>query len=129
METSSPALEQIWRDLRPHIEWAPGFALVFLFASHPGPVRFLRRRLEESLQLRTLRLSLLEPSAPEELPHLVEQILATRPEPGRGPLWVELWRGRDEEGWAAARRGPEHSLPHGLFRILRRVRAAPAIRR
>ncbi|MGC2201794.1 MAG: tetratricopeptide repeat protein [Stellaceae bacterium] len=110
METSSPALEKIWRDLRPHLEWAPGFALVFLFASHPAPVRFLRRRLEESLQLRTLRLSILEPSAPAELPHLVEQILGTRPDPGRGPLWVELWRGADEEGWATARRQALHRL-------------------
>jgi hypothetical protein len=104
VETNNPALEQIWRDLRPHIEWAPGFALVFLFASHPGPVRFLRRRLEESLQLRPLRLGVLEPSAPAEMPRLVEQIIAARPDPGRGPLWVELWRGTAEEGWAVARR-------------------------
>ena len=94
METSSPALEAVWRDLRPHLEWAQGFALVFLFAGHPQPVQFLRQRLEESLQLRTLRLTKLEePSSPAELPRLVEQILATRPDPGRGPLWVELWRG------------------------------------
>jgi hypothetical protein len=110
VETSSPALEAIWRDLRPHLEWAQGFTLVFLFAAHPAPVRFLHRRLEESLQLRTLRLTILAPSAPAELPHLVEEILAVRPDPGRGPLWVELWRGTDEEGWPAARRQALHRL-------------------
>ena len=110
METSSPALEAVWRDLRPHLEWAQGFALVFLFAGHPQPVEFLRRRLEESLQLRTLRLTVLAPSAPAELPRAVEQILATRPDPGRGPLWVELWRGTDEEGWPTARRQALHRL-------------------
>lgn len=110
MEPSSPALEQIWRDLRPHLEWAQGFALIFLFASHPGPVRFLRGRLRESLQIRTLRLTVLEPLAPEGFPGLVEQILAARPDPGRGPLWVELWRGTDQEGWATARRQALHRL-------------------
>ena len=110
MDTSSSKLEEIWQGLRPHLEWAEGFALVFLFAGHPQPLRFLRQRLEESLQLRTLRLTVLAPSAPAELPRLVEQILATRPDPGRGPLWVELWRGAAEEGWPTARRQALHRL-------------------
>jgi len=110
VETSSRTPEEVWRDLRPHLEWAQGFALVFLFAGHPEPVQFLRRRLEESLQLRTLRLTVLAPSAPPELPRLVGQILAVRPDPGRGPLWVELWRGTDEEGWLTARRQALHRL-------------------
>ena len=111
METSRPDLERIWQNLRPHLEWAQGFALAFLFAGHPQPVQFLRQRLEESLQLRTLRLTVLEePSSPAELLRVVEQILAIRADPGRGPLWVELWRGTDEEGWPAARRQALHRL-------------------
>ncbi|MGH7064784.1 MAG: hypothetical protein ACREET_11975, partial [Stellaceae bacterium] len=110
METGGPALEGIWRDLRPHLEWAEGFALVLLFAGHPQPVQFLRRRLEESLQLRTLRLTVLAPANPTDVPGVVEQILAARPGPGRGPLWVELWRSATEEGWPQARRQALHRL-------------------
>jgi tetratricopeptide (TPR) repeat protein len=115
VETASPALEAIWRDLRPHLEWAQGFALAFLFAGHPEPVRFLRQRLEESLQLRTLRLTVIAPSTAGEVTDAVEQILATRPDPGRGPLWVELWRGSAEEGWPTARRQALHRLNERRF--------------
>jgi tetratricopeptide (TPR) repeat protein len=104
MEPASPALEAIWRDLRPHLEWAQGFALVFLFAGHPQPVAFLRDRLAESLQPRTLRLTVIAPRTADEVPAAVEQILAARPDPGHGPLWVELWRGAESEGWPRARR-------------------------
>ena len=123
METSRPDLERIWQNLRPHLEWAQGFALAFLFAGHPQPVQFLRQRLEESLQLRTLRLTVLEePSSPAELLRVVEQILAIRADPGRGPLWVELWRGTDEEGWPAARRQALHRLNERRTLLERDVR-------
>ena len=126
MEPDSPALEQIWRDLRPHLEWAQGFALVFLFAGHPQPVELLRRRLEESLQLRSLRLNFIAPATPDETPRAVEQILAARPDPGRGPLWVELWRGSEEEDWPQARRQALRRLNERRF-LLERDVALPIV--
>ena len=122
METGSPALEAIWSELRPHVEWAPGFTLVFLFTSHPKPVEFLRKRLSESLQLRTLRLSIVAPHRPAEVERSVEEILAARPDPGRGPLWVELWQGSAEEGWREARRQALHRLNERRFLLERDVR-------
>lgn len=115
MAADSPALEAIWRDLRPHLEWAEGFALALLFAGHPQPVGFLRQRLDESLQLRTLRLTVIAPATTDEVARAVAQILAARPEPGRGPLWVEMWRGGDEEGWPPARRQALHRLNERRF--------------
>src|SRR5487761_568993 len=126
MEPASPALEAIWRDLRPHLEWAQGFALVFLFAGHPQPVEFLRDRLAESLQPRTLRLTVIAPSTADEVPAAVEQILAARPDPGHGPLWVELWRGADSEGWPRARRQALQRLNERRF-LLERDVARPMI--
>ena len=122
METGSPALEAIWSELRPHVEWAPGFTLVFLFTSHPKPVEFLRKRLSESLQLRTLRLSIVAPHTPAEVERSVEKVLAARPDPGRGPLWVELWWGSAEEGWRGARRQALHRLNERRFLLERDVK-------
>ncbi len=126
MEPGRATLEAVWRDLRPHIEWAQGFALAFLFAGHPDPVRFLRQRLEESLQLRTLLLTVIAPPASEEVPRAVEQILAARPDPGRGPLWVEMWRGGAEQGWPQARRRALHRLNERRF-LLERDVALPIV--
>jgi tetratricopeptide (TPR) repeat protein len=126
VETNNAALEAIWRDLRPHLEWAEGFALVFLFASHPDPVQFLRERLEESLQLRTLKLILIAPATPDQVPRAVEQILAARPDPGHGPLWVEMWRGSAEVGWPQARRQALHRLNERRF-LLERDVALPIV--
>ncbi len=126
MEPASPALEAIWRDLRPHLEWAQGFALVFLFAGHPQPVEFLRDRLAESLQPRTLRLTVIAPPTPGEVAAAVEEILAARPDPGHGPLWVELWRGSESEGWPRARRQALQRLNERRF-LLERDVARPMI--
>jgi tetratricopeptide (TPR) repeat protein len=126
MEPASPALEAIWRDLRPHLEWAQGFALVFLFAGHPQPVEFLRDRLAESLQPRTLWLTVIAPPTPGEVAAAVEQILDARPDPGRGPLWVELWRGAEKEGWPRARRQALQRLNERRF-LLERDVARPMI--
>src|SRR5208337_4401340 len=82
---------------------------------------FLRQRLEESLQLRTLRLTVVAPPTPADVPHAVEEILAARPEPGRGPLWVEMWRGSAQEGWPEARRQALHRLNERRFLLERDV--------
>ncbi len=91
MAIDSTALSQIWQDLRPHLEWASGFSLVFLFADQPAAVTALRELYGDSLHLRALRLRELKPSNSTELASLAEEMLKTRV--GYGPLWVELWQG------------------------------------
>src|SRR5579875_232428 len=121
MEANSNWLEAIWRDLRYHLEWTPGFVLVLLFAAHPQPVEFLRRRLEENLQLRTLRLRALAPSSPEEIRGVVASILAAHPGSGSGPVWVELWRNATDEKWRTARRQALRQLNERRFVLERDV--------
>ncbi len=85
----------------PHLEWGEGFVLVFLFADHPVPVRFMRQRFETSLHMSKLLLRVLTPESPEELVGLTDEILTTRSD--SGPLWVELWRQGEELTWRRAR--------------------------
>ena len=101
MITDNPALERIWRELRPHLGWANGFNLVFLFADHPAAVDILRSRFDDSLHLRTLRLRVLMAESPDALGGITEAILTARP--GSGPLWVELWRQGEDPDWRRAR--------------------------
>ena len=97
MAINSPALSQIWQDLRPHLEWANGFGLVFLFADQPAAVDALRQLYGDSLHLRALRLRELKPANSAQLAGLAEEMLKTRV--GYGPLWVELWQGGEEADW------------------------------
>jgi tetratricopeptide (TPR) repeat protein len=120
MELATPSLESIWRELRPHLEWANGFNLVFLFADNPGPVGLLRRRFDDSLHLRTLRLRVMDPSSPEELAGLAEQLLTLRA--GFGPLWVELWRQGEDPAWRRARVQLLHQLNERRSILEREIR-------
>jgi len=104
----NPSLVTVWRKLRPHLEWANGFNLVFLFADHPAAVETLRSRLDDSLHLRTLRLRVLNPESPTALVGLADEILT--PRAGFGPLWVELWRQAEDQAWQQARTTLLHSL-------------------
>ena len=122
MTTDNPALERIWRELRPHLEWANGFNLVFLFADHPAAVDALRSRYDESLHLRTLRLRVLDPESPEALAGLADDMLT--PRPGFGPLWVELWRQGEDSAWRQARAGLLQALNErrsGLESVVRQA--------
>jgi tetratricopeptide (TPR) repeat protein len=114
-------LETLWAELRPHIEWAEGFCLIFVFAQHPQPVAFLRRRLAESLQLRSLKLQTLTPASPEECQALAENVLAHRRGPGAGPLWLELWQHADQLSWQQARAHFLHRLNERRFVLERDV--------
>ncbi len=82
--------------------------------------------MAESLQPRTLRLTVIAARTPKEVPTAVEQILAARPDPGHGPLWVELRRGSDSEGWPRARRQALQRLNERRF-LLERDVARPMI--
>jgi len=105
---ATPSLEQIWAELRPHVEWADGFNLILLFANHPQPVETLRQRLDDSLQLNTQRLRCLAPDSPEALAGLIPDLLQGFPK--AGPVWVELWRYGEETAWCKARNHLLHEL-------------------
>ena len=120
MELSTPSLESIWLELRPHLEWANGFNLVFLFADHPGPVGLLRQRYDDSLHLRTLRLRVLAPASLGQLAGLTDEMLT--PRSGFGPLWVELWRQGDDPAWGQARALLLHQLNERRSVLERAVR-------
>ena len=116
----SPALSQIWQDLRPHLEWASGFSLVFLFADQPATVAALRQLYGDSLHLRALRLRELKPSNSAQLAGLAEEMLKTRI--GYGPLWVELWQGGEEADWDRQRIRFLHRLNENRSALERNIR-------
>ena len=99
----SDRIEDLWSQLRLHIEWAKGFSLILLFAQHPQPVKLLRERLADSLRLRTQRLRVWQPSSTDEVGTLAEQIFKASGNLAAGPLWVELWRHAAEGSWQQAR--------------------------
>ncbi|MEQ1717048.1 MAG: tetratricopeptide repeat protein, partial [Hyphomicrobium sp.] len=94
------SLDEIWRKLRPHLEWTEGFALAVLFTRHPAPVDALRTRLQEMLSMNTLPLRKFVLEQPEQLDSTLIGVLTSRPLNGkRPPLWLEMWRdvGSEEE--------------------------------
>ncbi|MCX7110821.1 MAG: tetratricopeptide repeat protein, partial [Proteobacteria bacterium] len=120
MAIDSPALSQIWQDLRPHLEWASGFSLVFLFADQSATVAALRQLYGDSLHMRALRLRELKPSNSAQLAGLAEEMLKTRV--GFGPLWVELWQGGEEADWDRQRIRFLHRLNENRSALERNIR-------
>ena len=116
------SIETIWRDLRQHLEWTIGFALILLFTRHPGPVATLRQRLEDGLRLRTQRLYDLTPETPDQTRGLVAEILDETP-PDSGPVWIELWRNPSDPDWRKARGWLLHRLNERRFLLERDLRA------
>ncbi|MDR3479482.1 MAG: tetratricopeptide repeat protein, partial [Burkholderiaceae bacterium] len=107
------ALDEVWRKLRPHLELTDGFALIFLFASHPAPVDTLRKRLRDSLSVNTLPLRKFVLQGLEQVDDTLIGVLTSRPLDGRHPpLWLEMWRnaGNNEEEREAQRRAVRRVL-------------------
>ena len=103
-----PALQpadEIWSELRRHLEWSAGFSLVFLFG-RPRALAHVRSRLIEALRFRSLFLQIVAPTdantAPEDVLNAV-----LRPPPGvddnGAPVWIELDRSPDDPAWNQAR--------------------------
>jgi len=88
----------------------------------PPTARGLARATFDSLQLRTLRLQVLSPKSPDELERLAQAIVAARPGPGAGPLWVELWAYGSNPEWRSARTRLLHHLNERRFLLERDVR-------
>ena len=103
-----PALQpadEIWSELRRHLEWSAGFSLVFLFGRRRA-LAHVRSRLIEALRFRSLFLQVVAPAdantAPEDVLNAV-----LRPPPGvddsGAPVWIELERSPDDPAWNQAR--------------------------
>lgn len=120
--TAPDGIEDTWRQLRLHLEWAQGFSLILLFARHPQPVAVLRQRVEDSLRLRTRRLLAIVPRSPEEAALLAETILALPPGPAAGPVWGEVWQHAAEAPWQQARQQLLHRLNERRFLLERDLR-------
>ncbi|MFA7242888.1 MAG: tetratricopeptide repeat protein, partial [Sulfuricellaceae bacterium] len=98
-------LETIWRNLRPHIEEARGFTLVYLFTRHPAPVDFLRGRLADSLIIHSLPLRALPFNGPATVETTLNALLSSRPLNGQHPpIWLEMWRESNDADWQTALR-------------------------
>ncbi|MGZ8136942.1 MAG: tetratricopeptide repeat protein [Methylococcaceae bacterium] len=83
-------LDGIWRKLRPHLEYAKGFALAVLFSDHPAPVQALRQRLIDMLSLNTLPFRCYVLNRMEQTDVVLTAVLAARPLAGQHtPLWLE----------------------------------------
>ncbi|MFO1320598.1 MAG: hypothetical protein U1F52_13355 [Burkholderiales bacterium] len=98
--TPPPDLEEAWSALRAPLEWQPGFALLFVFGSRPFDA--LRERAADWLRLRTLPLHRIEAiDAADFDAGLLDRIL--EPERAHAPMWVDAWRGSDQDATRLAR--------------------------
>lgn len=104
-------VDQIWQEMRIHIEWAEGFCLCVVFTDQTRELRQLRQRLEDAWQWRTAAITVIRPleaeSAVEHVFSALEQHRARLP----GipvPAWLDLCASPDaEQGqtpWEQARR-------------------------
>jgi tetratricopeptide (TPR) repeat protein len=85
--------EEAWLSLLYHVEWAEGFALIFLFSSNVAVKSLLRERLAGILQARG---ATLETLAPQSASSLVEEVMERIRRPAavltevQAPLWLDL---------------------------------------
>ncbi|MFV8749740.1 tetratricopeptide repeat protein [Nannocystaceae bacterium ST9] len=88
--SDDPRVDAIWESLAPHVEWARGFSLILLFASHPAPVEQIRVRLESSLRASGRVLHVIDPGAYADAKALTLAVLA-KPLADCGARWIPLW--------------------------------------
>jgi tetratricopeptide (TPR) repeat protein len=99
--------EAVWQQLRQQVEWAQGFALIFLFSSDPAVVFLYRERLRDAQRLRISDLEIQQPGSPDAL---VEEVLERARHPSEryqslhAPWWVEMYRHPRDAAWDEARR-------------------------
>ena len=98
--------EKAWLKFRRHLDWAEGFALIFLFSSTRQVVDIFRRRLEDTLVFHTAQLMRIAPESPDDL--ITRTMAAVRHgnalfPAGASALWIEMTRG-DGDIWEAAQK-------------------------
>jgi len=98
--------EETWLDLRHHVEWAEGFALIVLFSSNPALQSVLRERLASIYRTRVSHLQHVTPHSPETLVAEVMSLIRTPSElheSSAAPLWLDISADRDE-AWEYGRK-------------------------
>jgi len=133
IDPDDPDLQEAWLDLRRHLEWAQGFALLFLF----GPENLstgLREQLRASLTARTCSLQVIaEPGTTTPPADLAQTLTAAVLDAAHDssdlqrrmgvPLWVELQGPNDPDGVReAARAGLLERLNENRDRLRRELR-------
>ncbi len=99
--------ERFWQELRHHIEWTQGFALLFYFCDDIQLAYFLRQRLQQFLIGNTSRLQTVDCYGGEAwLENTLDRLLS-RSEKWRllhAPLWLDLTRDQTEQALADYRK-------------------------
>ena len=122
-----PALQpadEIWSDLRRHLEWSHGFSLFFLFG-RPRGTALIRDRLVDTLRLRSLTLQQVIPSDADAAPEQVISAVLNASDPLNAIgalLWVELDRSPDDPIWNHARSWVLTALNERRYLLERDVR-------
>ena len=103
----TPEGEAIWQDLRQHMDWNEGFALVFLFAANIRLTDIFRSRLEQFFIGKTTRMQEIhyQPGQPDWLLQTMQSLL-DRDEQYRvlhAPVWLALHHVQDEQALARYR--------------------------
>jgi len=100
----SAAGEEAWQQLRRHVEWADGFALVFLFSSDPGVVSVFRERLRSTQRLRVSDVEVLRPERADTVTEAVMEGVRAPEEKYQqmdAPWWIEINRAPGDQESAA----------------------------
>ncbi len=109
-EFLSPEGERAWTWLRRHLDRANAFWLAFILTDDLTAQRVLRERVRTNRRLRAQPLLILQPSTPDELTDLLDE-LETRGAAPPGCTWVAASQLADDE-WLAAWRAFLLALNH-----------------
>ena len=102
--------DQVWQEMRLHIEWAEGFCLCVVFTDQTRELLRLQQRLADAWQWRTAAITVIRPpdaeSAVEHVFSALEQHRARLPDV-QVPVWLDLCTAPDAENaltpWERAR--------------------------
>ena len=102
--------DQVWQEMRLHIEWAEGFCLCVVFTDQTRELLRLQQRLADAWQWRTAAITVIRPpdaeSAVEHVFSALEQHRVRLPDV-QVPVWLDLCTAPDAENaltpWERAR--------------------------
>ncbi len=101
----SPAGEEAWSSLLRRLEWAEGFALIFLFSSSSALLKLLHDRLRRIYQVKASYVEEIAPHSPENAVGEIMSVVAASSDldrSSRAPLFIALYEGRSA-AWDEAR--------------------------
>jgi hypothetical protein len=99
--------EEVWQDLRQHLDWNDGFALIFYFSSEIQLTDIFKHRLQQFFMGKSTRLhEILYRNTPDWIQQTMSQLLL-RDEKWRilkAPVWIALHHTQDESALEQYRR-------------------------